>query len=205
MKKLFFPVIAGVLFVHTAVAQSNIDPASVAFNTPAVISSATLAATPAASSKAMMRADKKAERKELRKLVSLQTQNQFYSDFGEINVSKWERMPYFDKVFFENDSVSAVAFYDTESKLVGVVYNKTFGDLPPKAQDYINEKMGEYTKGKVIYYRDLTRFNNATVAYRAQYDDVDNYYIEMSKNGKSAIYEITPVGSVTYFNTLLHK
>ncbi|NIG53934.1 hypothetical protein [Chitinophaga sp. Cy-1792] len=203
MKKLFFPVIAGVLFVHTAVAQSNTDPASVAFNTPSAISSATPAA-PAVSSKAMSRADKKAERKELRKIVSAQTQNQFYSDFGDINVAKWERMPYFDKVFFENDSVSACAFYDTDSKLVGVVYNKTFSDLPPKAQDYINDKMGEYTKGKVIYYHDMTRYNNKTVRDRSQYDDIDNYYIEMSRNGKSAIYEVTPVGSVSYFNTLLH-
>ncbi|MFB6454801.1 hypothetical protein ACE38W_05975 [Chitinophaga sp. Hz27] len=194
MTKQFFLALAGILVIHTAIAQN----------------SATLTKKETRKEEKAIKKEEKPEKKEERKAmkhlegteVSQATRNQFYEDFGKVPVSKWERDPYLDLIYFNKDGVNAIAYYDADHNLVGTVYDKTFADLPEKAQKYIDDKMSDYTKGKVIYYKDNEQNDTDMILYRTQFDDADNYFIELAKGGKTNVYEVSPLGNVTFFSVV---
>ena len=79
--------------------------------------------------------------------VSYQAKEAFRAEFGNIPVSKWERMTNFDKATFVKDGKFMEAYYDADANLV-------FTDLPAKAQRYIHEKYRGYKIGKASFFDD---------------------------------------------------
>ena len=193
MKKLFIFSAAGILIAGSANAQANIE----SFNNDM----ATLN-----SSKSTTKKEKKEEKKELRKLkgqeVTYQSKQAFYRDFGDLPVSKMERSSYFDKITFTHNGQEMTAYYDNEYKLVGTVSNKTYADLPANAQKYIQEKYKDYTPGTVIYFDDSEMNDTDMVLFGTQFDDADNYFVELQKENKKIIVQVTMNGSVEYFSEM---
>ncbi|NIG53935.1 hypothetical protein [Chitinophaga sp. Cy-1792] len=194
MTKQIFLALAGILLIHTATAQTTVTQSKKDIRKEEK------------ALKKEEKPEKKEQKKEMKKLegteVSKETQDQFYEDFGQVAVSKWQRDPYLDLVYFTKDNANAIAYYDADHNLVGTVYDKTFADLPEKAQKYIDTKMTDFTKGKVIYYKDNELNDTDMILYRTQFDDADNYFIEMEKGGKTNVYEVTPLGNVTFFSVI---
>lgn len=145
----------------------------------------------------------KADREALRKLkgneVSYQAKEAFYRDFGNIPVTKWERTgEFFDKATFIKDEKQMEAFYDFDAKLVGTVQDKTFADLPAKAQTFINEKYIDYNKDGVILFDDNELNSTDMVLYGTRFDDADNYFVELVKGKDKIIVKVNMEGDVSY-------
>ncbi|MCC9074427.1 hypothetical protein LNQ49_22825 [Flavobacterium sp. F-65] len=149
------------------------------------------------------KAEKKNLRMELHKLegqdVSNSTKNQFATDFGNIPNAKWKRSNYYDEVAFMKNGVSSTAFYDFKSQLVGTTMHEKFTDLPANAQKAINDKYKGYAKGEVLYYEDNVNNDTDMILFDRQFDDADNYFVEISKDGKNSVLQVTKGGNVNYF------
>lgn len=142
-------------------------------------------------------------RKALRKLegpdVSYQAKQSFEVDFPHATAVSWQRDGAYDKVTFMQNSQSMAAYYDFDAKLVGTVTDKQYSDLPVAAQKYIEKKYADYTKGKVIYYDDNEFNETDMILYGTQFEDEDNYFIELSRKGKTIVLQVTPEGEVFFF------
>jgi hypothetical protein len=150
--------------------------------------------------------EKKGERKELRKLkgneVSYQAKQEFISDFGNIPVASWERLDNFDEADFIKDGQAMSAFYDEDAKLVGTTTNKTFGDLPEKAQQYISEKYRDYSVDGIILFDDNEQNGTDMILYNLQFEDVDSYFVELKKDNKRIVVQVREDGDVSYYTRL---
>ena len=155
---------------------------------------------------AVIKKEKKEERKEFRNRkgyeVSYQVKEAFIRDFGNIPGTQWERLDNFDEATFTKDGQVMSAFYDSYSKLVGTTTNKTFADLPANAQKFISEKYKGYTEGDVLFFDD-NEFNDADmILFGTEFNDADNYFVEMKKDNKKIVLQVEMDGYVTYFARL---
>lgn len=154
----------------------------------------------------VIKKEKREERKELRKLegkeVSYQAKEAFRGDFGNITVSKWERLTNFDKATFVRDGKFMEAFYDADANLVGTVTPRPFTDLPAKAQKYIHEKYNGYTIGNASFFDDNEKNETDMILYSEQFDDADNFFIELKRDDKKIVLRVDPIGNVSFFKNL---
>lgn len=149
----------------------------------------------------------KADRKELRKLegkeVSYQAKEKFISDFGDIPVTKWVRMDNYDRATFTKDGNVMNAFYDADASLVGTTTYKNFADLPANAQKYINKEYKDYTIDNRVLFFDDNEFNDTDMLlYGQQFDDADNYFVEVKKGKQTTILMVDTEGNVSFFKQL---
>ena len=149
---------------------------------------------------------KKADREILRKLkgneVSYRSKDAFYGDFGNIAVTKWERGTNFDEATFTKDGQVMEAFYDYNSKLAGTVQNKSFAGLPANAQKFINEKYNNYAAGAVILFDDNELNETDMILFGQQFDDADNYFVELKKAETKIIVQVNMSGDISYFTRI---
>jgi hypothetical protein len=190
MKKLFFLSAATFILVAAAHAQTNV---ALVKNEIKSDKKQELA----------MKKEKREERKELKKLegkvVSDQSKQAFYRDFGKAPVSKWKRNANFDEATFIKDGEVTTAYYDADSKLVGTTSQKTFADLPAAAQKSINAKYKGYSKAGVVFFDDNEANETDMIMYGTQLDDADNYFVELEKDNKGIILQVDMRGNVTFF------
>lgn len=152
------------------------------------------------------RKEQKAERKELRKLegtnVDPRAKSSFMTDFGNLPNVTWKRLGTFDEVRFTKDGKPMTAFYDSDGRLVGTTSPSTFAALPAPAQTEIKNKYKDYTVGQVVFYDDNEINETDMVMYGIQFDDADNYFIEMSKGTNKIVLRVNPGGTVFFFKQL---
>ncbi|WP_321426323.1 hypothetical protein [uncultured Bacteroides sp.] len=146
------------------------------------------------------------ERKELRKLekgdVNYQSKEQFYRDFGNLLNVQWKRSDYFDEAMFTKDGQKMTAFYDINSNLVGTTSQKTFEDLPARAQKEIKAKYKDYIVDLVLFFEDNEANDTDILLYGARFSDVDNYFVELLKGNEKIVLQINLEGDVYYFKKL---
>ena len=147
--------------------------------------------------------EKKNERKELRKLEgnepSYQSKDAFLGDFANATDVNWSRDKYYDIVSFTQNGIHQTAYYDYKGELVGTVIPKSFNDLPASAQKWINKKYSAYQKGRVILFDDNEYNDTDMMLYGLQFQDEDNYFIELQKGTSNIVLQVTPEGNVFYF------
>lgn len=153
-----------------------------------------------------LKSERKQEKDVLRKLkgnsVSYQAKQSFIRDFGNLPVTKWERTANFDEATFVKNGVSMTAFYDADAALVGTVQPKTFKDLPAKAQKYIDGKYKDYSKGEVIFFDDNEANTSDMLLFNQQFDDADNYFIQLKKDNKEIVLQVNSSGDVSFFTQM---
>ena len=152
--------------------------------------------------------DSKAERMKFnineRDLVSDMSINAFDARFENAKNVVWEKDNIYDEVMFTKDGIRYKAFYDINSNLVGTTTDKTFADLPKDAQKEIKKQFKDYSVDKVIFFKD-NEFNDGNVRlYGAQFEDADNYFVELSDHSKNKniILQVNPEGNVCFFKEL---
>ena len=152
------------------------------------------------------RKQRREDRKELRKLNSEEVSNlskeEFYSDFGDMPNTQWERSGNFDEVTFTKDEQVVTAFYDNNSKLVGTTSGRSFTDIPVAAQKLINEQYKDYSVADVIFFDDNEFNETDMVLFNQQFEDADNYFVELKKDNKKIVLEVNVEGEVSYFTRL---
>ena len=148
----------------------------------------------------------KNERKALRKLerneVNAVSKSSFFADFGDVPDVKWTKAEYLDEARFTKDGKQLTAFYDYDGKLVGITQVKTFADLPPKGQKAINNKYKDYSVGPVIFFDDNEFNDTDMLLYGIQFQDEDNYFVELTKGTSKIIVRVDPRGIVYFFKQL---
>jgi len=148
----------------------------------------------------------KAERKALRKLegndVSTISKNSFIVDFGDLPNAKWKKSVYFDEVTFTKEGHTKTAYYDFYGKSVGTTEIKTLADVPVKGQDRIKTKYKDYSVGLVIFFDDNEFNETDMMLYNLQFDDEDNYFVELIKGTDKIVVRINTSGELFFFKQL---
>ena len=153
-----------------------------------------------------IRKEKRIERREIRKLegreVSYQTKQAFYTDFGNVPAGRWMRTSNFDEVLFTKDGHLMKAYYDYDANLVGTTSRKIFADIPMSAQKFIDKNYKGYSKEKVVLFDDNEPNETDMILYGEQFDDSDNYFVELKKENKAIVLQVKPNGEVSFFKQL---
>jgi hypothetical protein len=149
----------------------------------------------------------KSERVALRKLegnvVSVKAKSNFNVDFNGATNVQWKRIDTYDQAeFTSKDGHKLKAYYDADGILVGSTEVKTFADIPAKGQKEIKEKYKDYTIEQVIFYDDNETNTTDMIMYGIQFDDADNYFVELSKGTNKIILQVNTEGTVFLFKKL---
>jgi hypothetical protein len=149
----------------------------------------------------------KAERVALKKLegsnVSMVAKDEFNSDFKDAKNVEWKRIGTFDKASFTNkDGQKMSAFYDIDGNLVGTTQFKTFADLPETGQKEIKKMYKDYTIDQVVFYDDNENNETDMIIYGEQFEDADNYFVEMTKATSKIVLQVNTTGDVFFFKQL---
>lgn len=149
---------------------------------------------------------KKEVRKKLTKLegneVNSEAKQSFIHDFGNLPVSKWERLDYYDEATFTKKGEVLSAFYDGHAKLVGTTVAKLFTDIPAIAQNYITEKYKKYSIDSVLFYDDNELNDTNLVLFGLQFDNANSYFVVLKKKQKKIVVQVDNYGNVSYYNKL---
>ncbi|MDP4223014.1 MAG: hypothetical protein Q8868_06845 [Bacteroidota bacterium] len=134
--------------------------------------------------------------------VSAEARYKFESDFGSIPDVTWKRSAYFDEASFSKGGKEMVAFYDLDGLLVGTTSAAKFTDLPKRAQDEIKTKYKDYSIGPVIFFDDNEANTSDMILYGKQFEDEDNYFIELTGGTNKIVVQVHPQGEVNYFTQI---
>ncbi len=152
------------------------------------------------------RKELKADRVALRKLegteVSASSKENFSADFHNVSNVKWKRNGPFDEASFTQDGKNFKAFYDFDSKLVGTTHFVTFADVPANGQKEIKKEYKDYSIGSVVFFKDNEINDSDMFLYGVQFDDEDNYFVEMTKGTKKIILQVISSGEIFLFKEL---
>jgi hypothetical protein len=150
--------------------------------------------------------EQKAERVALKKLegtnVSEMAKNSFTRDFGNLPNVHWKRVGTYDEAAFKKDGKEMIAFYDIDANLVGTTEPKTFADIPAKGQEQIKKEYKDYTIGPIILYDDNEANSTDMIMYGIQFEDADNYFVELTKGTRNIVVQVNMNGLVLFFTEL---
>lgn len=149
----------------------------------------------------------KAERVALRKLegtkVSNLSTNAFNSDFSGATNVKSKRAGAFDEfAFTAKGGNKMTAFYDYDSKLVGTAQEKTFADIPVTGQQQIKKEYKDYTIDQVVFFDDNEFNSTDMIMYGIQFEDADNYFVELTKGTRKIVVQVNMDGAVFFLSEL---
>ena len=156
--------------------------------------------------RSIKKSETKAERKEVRKenrdLVSKRSINAFMEDFSDVSNVAWEKWASFDEAIYTQKGIQHKAFYDENSKLIGTTTDETYADLPVVARKEIRKNYKGYHVDKVVYFEDNKYNDQNMLLYGNEFEDADNYFVEMSNKDKNIIIQANPEGEVFFFKEL---
>jgi hypothetical protein len=146
------------------------------------------------------------DRKEIKKLngpeVSLMSKQSFATDFGNVDNVTWSRLDNYDEADFLKNGKAISAFYDYNANLVGTTQNKSFSDIPQKAQNDIARWYKGYTPVDVVFFDDNEANDTDMILYGTQFDDQDSYFVEMVNGTRKIVLHVTMDGGVDFFTRL---
>ncbi|MFY0254170.1 hypothetical protein ACDQ55_09475 [Chitinophaga sp. 30R24] len=151
-----------------------------------------------------MRRERREEKITLKALegrdVNVQSKRQFGIDFGNVPAT-WTHQEYFDVASFVNDrGLRTDAYYDYNGQLVGTTTMARFSDLPEPAQKDIIKHYTNYLDAPVVFYDDNEANDTDMILYGTQFDDADNYFIELKdKKGNPVVLRVNMEGNVSFF------
>jgi hypothetical protein len=150
-----------------------------------------------------MKSDRIALKKLSGNTVNIVATNSFNTDFnGATNVQS-KRVETFDEFSFTSkDGQKMKAYYDSDGILVGTTQLMTFTDLPISGQKEIKAKYKDYSVGKVVFYDDNEANSTDMILYGVQFDDADNYFVELSKGTKTIVLQVNTNGNIFLFKEL---
>ncbi len=150
--------------------------------------------------------DAKTNRVPLKKLegtkVSELTKSQFIAEFGNIPDVQWSRTLNFDEAIFTKNGKRMTAWFDYDANLVGTTSKVAFTDLPENGQKTIKSKYKDYGIDNVILFDDNEANSTDMILYGEQFDDADNYFVELAKGKDHIVVMVNMEGAVTFFRQM---
>ena len=152
------------------------------------------------------RVEIRTEHKEMRKLavnnVSEFSLRNFASDFGANSNVAWTRTNRYDEASFMKDGHETKAYYDLEGHLIGTTILKTYADLPQRGKNIIAKRYSDYTVESVLIY-DFNKLSDAQLLmFSDQFEDSQNFFVQLSKGAEKLVLQVTPVGQVFFFSKI---
>lgn len=129
-------------------------------------------------------------------------QDQFYVDFGDVGKVVWSTDGPFDVASFSSNGIQQYAYYDYDNELVGVTHSARYDELPSKARATIEKEYADYAIEDIIYFKDNQANDADMYLFDQAFEDADNYFVALSKPGKTIIVKCDPEGNTEYFRTL---
>ena len=156
--------------------------------------------------------DEKETRQELRKAnrelkrneinPSYRSREAFMRDFpGAINVN-WRVTGLFEEATFDSNGITMTAFYDAGNELVGTTTEKTFTDIPMKAQEHIKKFYSDYRPFDVVMFDDNENNETDMVLYNSVFEDEDNYFVCLKNDKETIILKVNRDGDTSFFKKL---
>lgn len=142
------------------------------------------------------------QRKMERKEVSYQSKQAFFHDFGDVKNVQWNHSDYFDEASFIKGGHKTTAYYDVDAKLVGTTSERPFTDLPAGARKYIARKFKNYKPVQTYFFDDNENNDTDMILYGFEFDDEDNYFVEMQNGNKTIILDVSMDGDVQVFKNM---
>ena len=142
------------------------------------------------------------EREAREGVVSYQTEEQFSIDFPKATDVVFERSKNFEEAEFTLNGKSLRAYYDIRGELIGTTCNGTYAELPASAQTEISKEYKDYETKKVILFHDNQENDTDMILYGSSFEDADNFFVQLEKNGKSIVVKVTPLGLVSFYKDL---
>jgi hypothetical protein len=134
--------------------------------------------------------------------VSELTKSQFIAEFGNIPDVQWSRTLNFDEAVFTKNGKRMTAWFDYTEKLVGTTSEANFADIPASGQKTIKSRYKDYGIDKVILYDDNEANETDMILYGLQFDDADNYFVELSKGKDHIVVMVNMEGVVSFFKQM---
>jgi hypothetical protein len=134
--------------------------------------------------------------------VSQMAKENFTAEYGNVPNVKWQRSGTFDEAIFMKDGKEMIAEYDIEGKLVGTTKVITFAEVPAAGQQEIKKRYKDYAVGTVIFYDDNEGNGTDMIMYGIQFDDEDNYFVELEKGNSKIVVRVDTKGEVIFFKQL---
>ncbi len=94
------------------------------------------------------------------------------------------------------------AYFDNDGEMVGTSIQTNLKALPIKAQLEIAKKYGDYSVTDAILYDDNNEQISDIILYGTQMESSDNYFVELKKDNRKVILEVSPEGSVSIFKEI---
>ena len=95
-----------------------------------------------------------------------------------------------------------IQLFDYHQNLVGTTETVNFTDLPAKGQQEINKRYADFKIGQVIFFDDNEWNETDMIMYGSQFNDADNYFVELSKGNDKIVVRVDVPGYVYYFTKL---
>jgi ribosomal protein L12E/L44/L45/RPP1/RPP2 len=143
-----------------------------------------------------MREERRAEN---RNEVSSSTINQFALDFPGVTNVQFAKTKNFDEVTFMSGNKRMTAYYDYKNSLIGTTEEKSFADLPAKAQKAIHKEYAGYTISEVFKFDDNEDNGSEMLLYGLPFNNAENYFAELKKGKKAIVVQVDQAGEVSYF------
>ena len=102
------------------------------------------------------------------------------------------------ELIFGNATIITV---DKERRIIAdgaiAVLGDTIADLGKTAE--IKKKYPGYKVENVIFFDDNEANDTDMMLYGIQFEDADNYFVELSKNNQTLVVQVNPFGEVFFF------
>jgi hypothetical protein len=150
--------------------------------------------------------DAKTKRVPLKKLegtvVSEQAKSNFATEFGNVQDVQWSRTLNFDEAIFNKNGKRMTAWFDFDNNLVGTTSLASFADLPANGQKTIKTKYKDYKVANIIMFDDNEANSTDMILYGEQFDDADNYFVELEKGKDHIVVMVNLEGEVSFFKKM---
>ncbi|MEJ0106027.1 MAG: hypothetical protein WDO19_27285 [Bacteroidota bacterium] len=157
--------------------------------------------------KEIKRESRKTERESKRneRTASYQSQDAFMHDFADALNVNWRVTDAFDEATFDLNGITMTAYYDADDELVGTTTEKTFNDIPMKAQEHIKKFYSDYKPVSVIMFDDNENNETDMVLYNSAFEDEDNYFVMLKNDKETVILKVSMDGDTSFFKNYNHS
>jgi hypothetical protein len=132
------------------------------------------------------------------------TAQHFMIDFPNATHVTWKRAA-FEEASFTLNGKEINAFYDLDDELIGTTTPANYNEIPANAQKEIEKYYKGYAPKSVIMFDDNEFNDTDMILYGNSFEDEDNYFVEMTNNGKTIVLQVNMEGLVTFFKDISYN
>jgi hypothetical protein len=129
--------------------------------------------------------------------VNALTKRKFNQHFGNLSNTVWVKSNTLDKVTFTKDGNKNVAYYNSDSRLVGT----SFATIPEQALSDLQTRYKDYSIGSVIFFDKSEANAIAKLVYGTQLKE-ENFLVELTNDRAKIVVQVNVKGGISVINQI---